>query len=236
MSQELILIMGMHRSGTSCLTGCLQQMGLNLGDVSEHNKYNLKGNRENKNIFRLNEAVLNHNKGAWNKPPVELNWTAAHEEARQHQLVGLQQLPEPAGFKDPRMLLVWPFWKPVLSTARFIGTFRNPTAVANSLYAREKLRVELEDGIELWFQYNRRLFDLQQEHGFALINFDLEKDAYLGALDAAAAGLNLPHGIRQVDFFENKLRNQHQKPDLLPVHWPEKVVDLYESLQHIAKN
>jgi len=33
-----ILILGMHRSGTSCLAGCLEEAGLYLGDVTKIEK------------------------------------------------------------------------------------------------------------------------------------------------------------------------------------------------------
>ena len=49
---EGVIILGMHRSGTSCLTGCLKEYGLHLGDVSESNKHNKKGNQENKEVFK----------------------------------------------------------------------------------------------------------------------------------------------------------------------------------------
>ena len=52
---KTIAILGMHRSGTSCLTGCLQQMGLNLGKVSDFNEYNLKGNKEDDKIIIILE-------------------------------------------------------------------------------------------------------------------------------------------------------------------------------------
>ena len=53
-----ILILGMHRSGTSCLAGSLQQQGVYLGEVHEWNPHNLKGNRENPHIMALNEGLL----------------------------------------------------------------------------------------------------------------------------------------------------------------------------------
>ncbi|WP_173204579.1 hypothetical protein [Sphingopyxis sp. BSNA05] len=40
-SRPFVLILGMHRSGTSCLAGALERCGLHLGDVRRtgtHNK------------------------------------------------------------------------------------------------------------------------------------------------------------------------------------------------------
>ena len=33
MKRPPVAVIGMHRSGTSCLAGCLEDLGLNLGDV-----------------------------------------------------------------------------------------------------------------------------------------------------------------------------------------------------------
>jgi len=44
---ETVAILGMHRSGTSCLAGSLQELGLYLGEVYDQNPHNPRGNREN---------------------------------------------------------------------------------------------------------------------------------------------------------------------------------------------
>lgn len=43
-----VLILGMHRSGTSCLAGSLQEAGLYLGEVNTAAPHNAKGNRESR--------------------------------------------------------------------------------------------------------------------------------------------------------------------------------------------
>ena len=65
-----ICVLGMHRSGTSCLTGILQNFGVELGEVFTENPHNKRGNRENSRIVFLNEALLTYNDAAWNKPAV----------------------------------------------------------------------------------------------------------------------------------------------------------------------
>lgn len=64
----VVMVLGMHRSGTSCLTGLLQQTGLELGDVVTEAPHNKKGNRENLDIMRLNDDVLAHSRGSWDRP------------------------------------------------------------------------------------------------------------------------------------------------------------------------
>jgi len=58
---QTIVVMGMHRSGTSALTGALTNAGINSGDQStmyETDVYNEKGYFEQKEIIDINEAIL----------------------------------------------------------------------------------------------------------------------------------------------------------------------------------
>ena len=46
-NNRTIAILGMHRSGTSALTGSLEQAGLYIGDTNHHADDNIRGNRDN---------------------------------------------------------------------------------------------------------------------------------------------------------------------------------------------
>ncbi|HHL42269.1 MAG TPA: sulfotransferase family protein, partial [Hellea balneolensis] len=70
-----VLILGMHRSGTSCLAGCLQEAGLYLGAVNTKAGFNTKGNREYRAVMELHEHLLNQNNASWDHPPATpVNW------------------------------------------------------------------------------------------------------------------------------------------------------------------
>ena len=53
-----IAILGMHRSGTSCLAGSLQEAGIYLGDVVTSAAHNQKGNRENVHSMMMCWAIV----------------------------------------------------------------------------------------------------------------------------------------------------------------------------------
>ena len=73
-----IIILGMHRSGTSCLAGTLEQAGVCLGKVSTNNQFNKKGNREHSDVMQLNNDLLQFNHGSWDKPPNQIKWNENH--------------------------------------------------------------------------------------------------------------------------------------------------------------
>lgn len=210
MKSHVIIVLGMHRSGTSCLTGLLQQAGLVLGDVVEQAPYNKKGNRENLDIMALNDSVLAFSNAAWDSPPTELCWDSQHQSTRD---AIIHRYSESAvwGFKDPRTMLTLPFWLEGLDEERlqFIATFRHPLSVAKSLNARQP-DLSIEKGLALWRHYNEKLLDYHKQFNFPVLNFDLDPESYLQAFHAAVQRLDklsIPPD-KPLDFFDDALRHQ----------------------------
>ena len=211
MHQDITVVLGMHRSGTSCLTGQLQQAGLVLGEVMERAPFNRKGNRENPQIMSLNDDLLAHNGGSWHSPPDKVHWLKSHELRRESVLSKYNDFHR-WGFKDPRSLFTLPFWLQGLAgeKVRLIGCIRHPLSVAKSLHNRSS-DFSLVRGIELWRRYNEKLFDIQARHCFPLVDFDLEDGAYVASVKRALQYLELDsgHGQLNMDFFVEELRHQH---------------------------
>ena len=66
MQQTCILILGMHRSGTSALSGVLSMLDVYLGTNNmPGDKHNQKGYFENNNIVPLNEKLLKSIDSKW---------------------------------------------------------------------------------------------------------------------------------------------------------------------------
>ncbi|MHA7816229.1 MAG: hypothetical protein ACX93N_07120 [Pseudohaliea sp.] len=216
--QRLIAVVGMHRSGTSCLTGSLQRAGLALGEVHEWNRYNLKGNRENQAIVDLNDAVLAANGGSWDAPPSRVRWSAAHKARAREILASLADAPV-AGFKDPRTLLVIDGWLELYPAMEFVGVFRHPAAVAASLANRSGMERDMAHG--LWKNYNRRLLALRRGRGFPLVDFDVDAASYRATVERLARELGLDAaGVAEEPFFEEGLRKASGSDRLpLALHW-----------------
>ena len=207
------MIVGMHRSGTSFLTGSLQQAGLELGSHSAWNPHNLKGNRENQDIVSFHDRVLAAHGASWDRPPGGAVQWSAQETAEARELVaGYRALPL-WGFKDPRGLLLVHGWRKVLPALRFVGIFRHPAAVAQSLAARGGMPAN--QALELWNAYNLRLLALHEQVRFPLLCFD-EDEPILHAKLAQmlhALGLAPAAGER---FFSSELRHHGQLDVALP--------------------
>jgi hypothetical protein len=186
-----ICILGMHRSGTSCLAGSLQAASLFGGKVVEYATDNLKGNRENLSIVQLNDQILADNNGSWDNPPVAINYTAKHQQKRDSLLEKLNSQSLVWMFKDPRTLLTLSFWQEGIANLLLIGTFRHPLKVALSLYQRQSISIPLREGIKLWIHYNDLMLKAFNQAPFPLICFDLPQLEYLAKLKEIINQLNI---------------------------------------------
>lgn len=226
MTSTALIILGMHRSGTSCLTGLFEEAGVWLGEVRRMSSHNAKGNRENPEIMALNDAILKTNGATWDKPPDRpMTWSAIHLAERGRILAGY-----PAkqiwGFKDPRTLFTLEGWRSALPGARLVGILRHPLAVARSLEARNK--IPLEHGLALWAAYNRRLFDLVQSEDMPILSFDQPAAHFVAAATALIEDMGLGIPLGGMQFFDDSLRHQTNISDRA---LPADIAVLYSALQ-----
>jgi hypothetical protein len=158
-----LLVVGMHRSGTSAVTGALGQLGLAVppqGDRWEPSEDNPE-HWESRALGLYSDVLLERLGGTWDRPPdPDLGWVSDPD-------LNVDKLgdpsepasaafpnPGPVVWKDPRTCLLLPYWLahlPQPVAAVFI--WRSPLSVALSLQARD--RTHLADGVALWERYNR---------------------------------------------------------------------------------
>ena len=156
-----VLVLGMHRSGTSALAGVLRTAGFNFGQLDQAmpaNDQNPKGFWERMDVVILNDTILKTLGCEWDRlsrydaGAVGAASDPAWEESIRGILgdVGAGQV----GFlKDPRLCLTLPLWLRVQPPAAIIWIMRHPLAVARSLVARGDC--SLMTGLALWEFYNR---------------------------------------------------------------------------------
>jgi hypothetical protein len=207
-----VIVVGMHRSGTSCLAGLLETSGLWTGEVIRQAKNNPKGTRENRRVLAINDELMEKSGGSWDNPPETVRGSIndlkkirlilrEYESARQWVL------------KDPRFLL--DAWLVHLREYQLIGTFRHPEAVAMSLYRRNGMT--LEEGRRLWLKYNRKLVSLHSKKSFPLLQFGLDDKEYLEQYRTLCYMLELPFDRDRVkDFYDDDLvhnRDEYSMPD-----------------------
>jgi hypothetical protein len=224
---RVICVLGMHRSGTSCLAGSLEQQGLYLGDVNTSAPWNRRGNRESFAMMDLHTAILEANGGSWEVPPATVAWETEHIEQ------GRAMLAEQAertvwGFKDPCTLLTYEGWRRLVPDLQPVGIFRHPLKVARSLKRRNDL--DIDAGLALWRSYNERFVRLHREAPFPIVSFDEETGELERKLRQAGELLGLPGAPEGEPFFTDELRNAPAAGGTLPAD----VERLHEELLALA--
>lgn len=158
------MVLGMHRSGTSVATRTISMLGPSacLSDDMVRGPWNPQGHYESQTMVEVDDHLLRHMGCTWWSPPA--TGPAYDEAARQvttsrawARRAFLKVHPvSPWVWKDPRAVLLIPFWRSVLgSRAAALIVFRSPLDVASSLQRRHG--VSLEFGVALWERYNRLL-------------------------------------------------------------------------------
>jgi hypothetical protein len=156
-----VVVLGMHRSGTSMLTGLLALAGLHAGaeeDFPPPDAHNRRGYWELLDVWAIDEALLRLLGATWDDPGAcDLSRLAAADRvrlaARAERVVARLDRHGPWVVKDPRLCLLLPFWRPWLSRPVSVLVYRDPRAVARSLAARDGHPPAR--GTALWERYTR---------------------------------------------------------------------------------
>jgi glycosyltransferase involved in cell wall biosynthesis len=160
---QIIVVLGMHRGGTSAITRALKALGVSLGDnIYEAKSDNPKGFWEDCDCLQVNEALLRHLHSdhirfsvAWTFAQLDPVISDLRVRATETLMRGLQKGDGLWGFKDPRTARLMGFWRPVLEQAgnavSFVIAVRHPLSVARSLERRNQ--VPAEKAYLLWLQH-----------------------------------------------------------------------------------
>ena len=169
---KTLIILGMHRSGTSCITRIFNLCDVYLGKaLMKAQLDNPEGFWENELVFEINEKILKQSGGSWDNPPNKLKVTIFDKLSMLSILYSARG--NVLGIKDPRMLITWEVWKPLISNYSIVGIFRHPLSVAKSLEKRNGF--DISDSLDLWFKYNQKLISIAEVENILLIDFDNSK-------------------------------------------------------------
>ena len=155
-----VLILGMHRSGTSALSELIQALGVHCDNENHGAKANWEnphGFWERQDVRRLNGSLLEaagcnwHQLSTFNLENITQEARASFTEKAQPTIADLNKHPSWV-IKDPRLCLLLPMWKRLLDRPICIIIWRDPLEVAKSLQTRNNFFIS--QGIALWEYYN----------------------------------------------------------------------------------
>jgi hypothetical protein len=148
-----VILLGMHRSGTSLIARLLDELGLFQGKE-------LQEDHESTWFLALNEQLLKRVNASWDQPnafltflrypeAVDLAVQCLRDDLSGQQISGYFGLPRylkyrslskfdiPWAWKDPRTIFTLPLWLRLFPAAKLIYIVRNGVDVAASLRTRE---------------------------------------------------------------------------------------------------
>jgi len=144
-----VLVVAMHRSGTSALSRTLNLLGCESSpNLMGADEYNESGYWESRPIYELNEKILSSGGGGWAEwMEFNPNWfrSSAMDRFRERAVACIEAEFGKSNLfviKDPRLSLLMPFWRSVFESMDIepvvIHTLRNPIEVAQSLERRNE--------------------------------------------------------------------------------------------------
>lgn len=221
-----ILVLGMHRSGTSMVTRLVNMMGAYFGPESSTGEItidNPKGFWERPEVFKLNESILASHQCTWQDLRRWQVQNAAQQPEKATQfikkfLLGMDAF-RPWVLKDPRMCLLLPGWLPHLEAPIAIICHRNPTEIALSLAKRDNLTPEY--ALALWETYtvtmlnaSLRLPRIHVRHG-ELMREPIKNTEFLYAMlrESGVRRIEMPSEREILGFIDPRLhRSRAQTP------------------------
>jgi len=163
--QHCIIVLGMHRSGTSLLARIVNLLGVEIGNnLVPPRQDNVLGFWEHKEIMEIHEKVFDILGKPWIcfLSPLPENWWL-HDEIipLRQKLIEIvhRDFSHTAVWvlKDPRLCRLLPLWHSIFNELNchsyFIHITRNPLEVAESLKKRDALTLNVS--LLLWLEGNQ---------------------------------------------------------------------------------
>jgi glycosyltransferase involved in cell wall biosynthesis/phage shock protein A len=217
-----MIVLGMHRSGTSMVARLLNMMGAYFATeemAMPPTVANPKGYWERKDVRELNDDVISALGMSWDNisdfEPSLLEQAPADFQSRAQKIIFNMETQRPWMIKDPRFSLLLPLWRPFLEIPVAIYVYRCPLQVAQSLKKREGFSLML--GIALWEKYNvyglghcaelPKILVCHEE----LMNEPVStvKKLYKALREHEVQGLRLPADKEILAFIDDKLFHEH---------------------------
>jgi hypothetical protein len=249
---DLVVVLGMHRAGTSALARGLKALGVELGDrmMAPSATENPTGYWEDLDIYELNMSMMKalgrdwHSLHATTSTDVEYLKRGGYMLRASELLRSKTQDTRTFGFKDPRLAVLLPFWKEVFSArlyeVAYLIAVRNPLSVTRSLATRNALASE--KSYYLWLEHMLPSLEMKAGARRIVMDYDCLMAAPREQLQRMADAFGMELDEAEVakyesEFLDASLRHtEYTEADLeLDPACPPLVADVYRELHALAR-
>lgn len=251
--QKCIVVLGMHRSGTSAITRGLKVFGVELGDnlMPPFANNNEKGFWEDIEINALDNEMLSALGSDWHylAPVQPSDIQVLHQKGYFIKTVELLRQKIGTfpvfGFKDPQLAKLLPFWKDVFLKCQlyvcYVLAIRHPLSVVQSLTARDNF--DPQKSYLMWLGHvfeslsgmaGEKCIVVDYDHLMQSPDFELNRIAKQLDLEIDSAELQ----IYKSAFLDQKLRHTGYKLNDLfaDTACPQLVREIYSALLDVASD
>jgi hypothetical protein len=180
--RPIVVVLGMHRSGTSLCAHILSAMGIDMTDAIGEHPSNTRGHWERWEIVEFHDRIL----GLFNRDyygpfhdfslPVAW-WADPRVFAIKREIVGFLERRMGDGyfgFKDPRTVRLMPVWHQIFNdlklAPKIVHCLRDPAQVARSVEARDGLDPEM--GEYRWLTHMVDFFRYSGDFDICTVEFE----------------------------------------------------------------
>jgi hypothetical protein len=181
----VVVVLGMHKSGTSLVSEIIHHSGIEMVEATPSATYDTGQHYERLSTNAINKDLLqsSHLHSLETTRPLDMGKVNTQARRRAESLVGtLMTRGKDWGFKDPRTCLTYGFWKEILPDHKLVCIFRDVFEVYQHYRGKKRRGMQ---ALHAWYVYNRALLEAYQQapaHSRLLIDYgalmssDLEVD------------------------------------------------------------
>jgi len=202
----------MHRSGSSCTTGCVHICGASLGKhpTTIKNKHNPKGYFENRRILEFNMGTLQNIGSSWNNTnflsDAQIKKSLSHKKTLCKIIEEEFNTPLFA-IKDPRIAILQDLYLDVLKDVdvKILFLTRNPESVCKSLKIAQNVRHD--KCVQLTNLYHTYINKMTSHIPFKEIRFEDLLDNPVQVMEGVCKfiGIKFKHEKEILQFVEKKI-------------------------------
>src|SRR3984893_14909721 len=180
--RPIVVVLGMHRSGTSLCAHILSAMGIDMADEIREHDSNARGHWERWEIVEFHDRILGLFNRDYYGPFHDFSllvawWADPRVFAIKREIVAFLERRMGDGyfgFKDPRTVRLMPIWHQIFNdlelAPKIVLCLRNPAQVARSVRARDGL--DLEIGEYRWLTHMVDFFRYSGDFDICTVEYE----------------------------------------------------------------
>jgi hypothetical protein len=226
---DVVVVLGMHRSGTSAITRSLVALGVELGkNTVGGDANNQKGYFESPEVVKINDIILEKLGSNWASLKFLGSESLRGLHFNEERIRAARWVEEmlsqgkPIGFKDPRLCRTLPFWQKVFEELRlctgYLLIYRYPDEVAASIMRRGLGSTSIDYAKSLWCAYQVDALRHLKSQKWLAVKYDLMLRHPVRELERIAKFLGVAWnpdspGVKEYanEFLDSSLRHHQAK-------------------------